>query len=117
MADDNQKPPNKRPEWLDEFESMANDQLGEGSSCEQVHPVVESWYRKLMQSEPPESRDSVLQAMACLSTEVLNDSPDEIVDAILEHVSEDMLASWVEYVLMVGRAFEIALRKGELDDL
>lgn len=105
------------PDWLDEFEELANRELGEGSSCEQVHPVVERWYHQLMHREPPASRDSVLQAMACLSTEILHDAPDEVLEEVLKHVDEEALASWVEYVLMIGRAFETALRSGDLDDL
>lgn len=113
---DESRIPNE-PDWLDEFQDLANRELSEGSSCEQVHPVVERWYRGLMQSEPPSSRDSVLQAMACLSTEILYDAPEDVLDSVLEHIDEEALAGWIEYVLMVGRAFEIALQKGELDDL
>lgn len=105
------------PEWLDEFQELADQQLGDGSSCEQVHPIVERWYEKTMQSEPPESRDAVMQAMACLTTEILYNTPDNVLEAVLEHVSEDELAGWIEFVLMVGRAFESSLRSGELDDL
>ncbi len=105
------------PNWLDEFQELANRKLGTGSSCEQVHPIVERWYKALLESEPPASRDSVLQAMACLSTEILFDTPDEVLDNVLKQVDEDTLANWIEYVLMVGRAFEVALRKGDLDDL
>jgi hypothetical protein len=39
------------------------------------------------------------------------------MDSLLEYVDEDELAAWVEHVLLVGRAFEISLRKGDLDDL
>ncbi len=105
------------PDWLDDFEDLANRELPDGSSCEQVHPIVERWYRQLMQREPPASRDSVLQAMACLSTEILYDSPEDIRSEILKHVDEDSLARWIEYVLMIGRSFELALRNGDLDDL
>ncbi len=110
-----QNPP--EPDWLDEFRDLANRELGAGSSCEQVHPIVERWYRHLLSSDPPSSRDSVLQAVACLSTEVLHDAPDELLREILKHVNEDALAGWIEYVLMIGRAFESGLRSGELDDL
>lgn len=116
MMNDNPTPPDD-PKWLDEFQELANDQLGEGAACEQVHPIIEKWYSDLLEGEPPESRDSVLQAMACLSTEILYDAPDELVEAITKQVSEDELATFIEYVLMVGRAFEIALRSGDLDDL
>ena len=44
------------PNWLDEFEDLANQQLDYGSSCEQVHPIVERWFQKLMENDPPESR-------------------------------------------------------------
>jgi hypothetical protein len=113
---DNPTSPND-PKWLDEFEELANEELGDGSACEQVHPIVENWYSKLLEGEPPTSRDSVIQAMACLATEILYDSPEDLVEAITEHVSEDELATFIEYVLMVGRAFEISLRSGDLDDL
>jgi hypothetical protein len=121
--DDDQQPqsPNepewREPDWLHEFQEMANRELGEGSACDQVHPVIEKWYQQLMQKEPPESRDAVMQAMSCLSTEILYNSPQDVLDAVLEHVNEDTLATWIEYVLMIGRAFEISLSKGELDDL
>ena len=112
-----QYPSHDDPRWLDEFEELANRQLEDGSSCDQVHPIVERWFDKLMQDEPPASRPSIAQAMACLSTEVLNNSPEELVDSLLQHIDEDELGAWVEHVLLVGRAFEIALRRGDLDDL
>ena len=105
------------PDWLDEFQELANRELGEGSACEQVHPIVENWYHQLMHRETLASRDAVLQAMSCLSTEVLSDAPGEVLEEVLKHIDEEALASWVEYVLMIGRAFESALRSGELDDL
>lgn len=107
----------KDPRWLDEFQELANRQLEGGSSCDQVHPIVERWFQKLMEGEPPASRPSVMQAMACLSTEVLFNWPDGLVDDMLQHMSEDDLALWIEHILMIGRAFEIALQKGDLDDL
>lgn len=110
------QPPND-PRWLDEFEDLANRQLDDGSSCDQVHPVIEGWFNQLMESDPPTSRPSITQAMACLSTEVLHNSPEELIEELLEHMDEDDLALWVEHILLIGRAFEIALRKGELDDL
>jgi hypothetical protein len=115
MSDQSSSPSD--PRWLDEFEDLANQELEDGSSCEQVHPVVEKWFTKLMDGEPPESRPSVMQAMACLSTEVLNNLPDEMVDGLLDYMEEDDLALWVEHILLIGRAFEISLRSGDLDDL
>ncbi|MCC6804902.1 MAG: hypothetical protein IT319_18615 [Anaerolineae bacterium] len=105
------------PDWLDEFQDLANRELGEGSACEQVHPIVERWYQDLMHHEPPASRGAVLQAMACLSTEIMGDAPGDLLDEVLKHVDEEALASWIEYILMIGRAFESALRSGDLDDL
>src|SRR5262249_13334664 len=104
------------PRWLDEFEDLANRQLDDGSSCDQVHPIVEQWFDKLMEGDPPASRPSVAQALACLSTEIFNHSPEDLIEGILQHIDEDELASWIEHILLVGRAFEISLRSGELDD-
>lgn len=105
------------PDWLDEFQELADEQLGDGSACEQVHPIVEQWYVDALEADPPESRDAVLQAMACLSTELIIDSPDGLVEALAEFVDEDELALWVQHIVMVGRAFQVALDKGDLDDL
>jgi hypothetical protein len=108
---------NDAPEWLQQFEELADARLGHGSSCEQIHPIMRRWFDQLLAGEPPEGRDSVLQATACLATEVLLSSPDFLTDALLEQVSEEELGIWVEQILMIGRAFEIALNRGELDDL
>jgi hypothetical protein len=112
---------NQRPEWLDEIEALANDQLGEiedGSACKQIHPIVEHWYEDLMEGDPPESRDSVMQAIACLSTEILLDMPEEVFETLLEgEVDQLEIAFWIQEILTIGRAFQMALDKGELDDL
>ncbi|NDJ85101.1 MAG: hypothetical protein GYB66_04380 [Chloroflexi bacterium] len=119
---------NESPKWLQEFEDLANERLEHGSACKQVHPIVEAWYERLMDGDPPSSRDSVLQAIACLATEIVSDMPDEIFDHFLvdeeadeesegSEESEAELAYWVQEILMIGRAFQIALEKGELDDL
>ncbi len=109
---------NQRPKWLEEFEKLANERLNEGSACTQIHPIIERWYENLMQGDPPSSRDSILQAIACLSTEILIDLPDEVYDAVVESgVDEEELAFWVQGILMIGRTFQISLDKGELDDL
>jgi len=105
------------PEWLRQIEELANTQLGSGSSCEQVHPIVARWFEKLMESDPPPSRDSVVQATSCLATEVLFSSPEHLIDPLLEQFDEDEVALWIEQIILVGRAFEIALQNGELDDL
>lgn len=109
-----------RPHWLDEFEEMANADLNEGSACRQIHPIIQAWYDDLMESEPPASRDAVLQAIACLSSELMFDMPDKLFQLLHiddNDVSTSELALWVQEVLMIGRAFQIALDNGELDDL
>lgn len=113
----NKQPSPNDPDWLRKIEELANAQLGSGSSCEQVHPIVARWFEKLMDSDPPDSRDSVVQATSCLATEVLLSSPDELMGPLLEHADEDEVVLWIEQILLIGRAFEIALRAGELDDL
>src|SRR5262245_61668555 len=110
-------PQNDSPDWLDPYEDLANNQLAHGSSCEQVHPIIENWFSKLMDGDPPESRDSIVQAISCLATEVLYSSPENLIEPLLKEVGEDDLAIWIEQILLIGRAFEIALHKGELDDL
>jgi hypothetical protein len=105
------------PRWLDEFEDMANRQLDIGSSCDQVHPIVANWLEKLIEGERPTSRPSVEQAMACLSREIFNQAPEELVDTLLQHIDEDELEAWIEHVLLIGRAFETSLHNGDLDDL
>jgi hypothetical protein len=106
----------KDPEWLQQIEDLANEQLGTGSSCEQVHPIIARWFDQLVESEPPESRDSVVQAISCLATEILYSSPDNVLE-VLDQADEDDVALWIEQIVLIGRAFEIALRKGDLDDL
>jgi hypothetical protein len=105
------------PQWLEEFNQMADEQLGHGSACEQVHPIVEQWLDKLLQGEPPASRPSVEQAMMCLATEVIATLPAEVMEIIAEVMDEDEFYVWIEQVLLIGRAFEMSLRNGELDDL
>ena len=125
MADSSQNPKSKpsannasgSPEWLKPYEELANTELPHGSSCEQIHPVMEQWFTKLMDGDPPESRDSVVQAVACLATEVLHSSPEHLIDPLISEAGEDELAIWIEQILLIGRAFEISLRNGELDDL
>lgn len=111
----------QRPEWLDDIETFANDQLGEiedGAACKQIHPIMERWYERLMDGEPPESRDSVLQAIACLSTEVFLDMPDNLFEAVMSADDEQMeIIYWIQEILTIGRAFQMSLDKGELDDL
>lgn len=104
--------------WLDEFQSLANDALPEGSACAQVHPIVEEWLDELLEGDPPDSRDSVWQAMSCLTTEVIYKlTPENILEVLQEHFEEDEIATWLESLLLVGRAFQIALDEGRLDDL
>lgn len=105
-------------EWLEEFQIMADEQLNEGSACAQVHPIVEKWLEELLEGEPPEARDAVWQAMACLTTEVLiKATPEHVLDVLEAHFNEEEIAAWLEGVLLIGRAFQIALDSGRLDDL
>lgn len=117
MSDRQAPHPDHNPSWLEPFEEMANDQLEDGSSCAQVHPIIARWFHTLLAGDPPESRDSIAQAMSCLATEIMNSTPEEVIDPLLNHVDEDEVALWIEQILLVGRAFEMALRKGDLDDL
>lgn len=105
------------PEWLKPFEDLANRQLTEGSSCEQVHPIIADWFYNLLENEPPVSRDSVEQATACLATEVMGSTPDHLLQPMLQVLDEDELALWIEQILLVGRAMQMALNDGDLDDL
>mgnify|MGYP001474793891 CR=1 FL=1 len=107
------------PDLWEPFNDMADDELPKGSSCEQIHPIIERFFKRLMDGQPPESRDSVVQAISCLATEVFLSSPDHLVEPLLETVSEDDICLWIEQILLVGRAFEIALQQGDedLDDI
>jgi hypothetical protein len=105
-------------EWLEEFENLANLELTEGSACAQVHPIVERWLDGLLENDPPESRDAVWQAMSCLSTEVLFKlTPDNILEVLERDFEEEEVMTWLESVVLIGRAFQLALDNGELDDL
>jgi hypothetical protein len=117
MAKKKKKTQVNDPQWLEEFQQLADEQLGHGSSCEQVHPIVERWFDKLLEGDPPTSRPSVEQAMACLTTEVMNTLPEEVVETISEVMDEEEFYVWIEQVLLIGRSFEMSLRDGELDDL
>lgn len=106
------------PEWLEEFQLLADEQLGEGSACDQVHPIVEQWLAELLENDPPASRDAVLQAMACLTSEIIfKVTPDNILDILQEHLEEEEVSTWLESVVLIGRAFQMALDSGRLDDL
>jgi len=109
------------PHWMDDLQEFADKMLGDledASACDQVHPIIANWYDNELEKEPPQSRPAVWQALACLSTEILMDAEnDEALAPLLDVVDEDALAMWVEHILMVGRAMEISLNNGELDDL
>lgn len=105
--------------WLDPFEDLADEQLGDGSSCNQVHPIVEKWFQNWLDNEDAESpmRSSVSQAVSCLTTEVLINSPEPILNALLEHCDEDEVYDWIQDLLMIGKTFQQSLDNGQLDDL
>jgi hypothetical protein len=116
-SDDNERDPLWDDQWFDEFSEMADRRLGDGSACEQIHPVVEAWFEALNAQEPPPMRPSVEQALSCLATEVLNATPPAILDALVAHNDEDEVADWVLQMLVIGKAFQQALDAGELDDI
>jgi len=107
----------QRPDWLDEFEDLANTELGHGSACTQVHPIIANWYEEIMAGDPPLSRDSVWQAMNCLTTELLTDMPAPLLEVLDKDELAEDLADWVVEILLVGRALQAALESGRLDDL
>lgn len=105
--------------WLDEFEELAEEVLGEQetSPCHQVHPLVSDWYEETLVDEGLDLRPSVMQALACLVTEIMADMPESIFNILSENIEEEEVAIWLHEVLLVGRAFERALNTGRLDDL
>lgn len=107
------------PNWLEEFEQLAEEVLGEQeiSPCHQIHPVVSEWYDETYLDEGLDLRPSVMQALACLVTEVMADMPEEIFTVLSQNLDEEEVAVWLHEVLLVGRAFEQALNSGRLDDL
>ena len=105
-------------EWLEEFQLLANDQLIEGSACDQVHPLIEDWLDELLDGGPPDSRDSVWQATSCLTSEIMYKmTPENILEKLQQDFSEDEVATWLESIVLIGRAFQMALDNGRLDDL
>lgn len=105
--------------WLDQFNELADQELGDGSSCGQVHPIVEKWFQKWLdnEEEEPPLRSSVSQAISCLTTEVLVNSPEPIMNALLEHCDEDEVYDYIQDLLMIGKLFQQSLDNGQLDDL
>ncbi len=113
--------PNKhnKLEWLEEFERLAEEVLSqqETSAYDQIYPIVKTWYEETLNTDFPASREAVIEAVACLTSEVFADMPDSIFDALVDSADEEEVAIWLFEVLMLGRAFEQALRNGRLDDL
>lgn len=111
---------NDKLSWLDEFETLANAELAElseGSACQQIHPIIETWHQEWLNSEIEEPRDSVTQAVACLATEMLGTAPDTILNALIEYGNEEEVYQWIQSILITGQAFQSALDSGRLDDL
>jgi len=109
----------KKLEWLEEFERLAEEILSkqDTSACDQIHPIIKDWYEEAMGGDVPESRDAVMQAMACLTAEIMIDMPERLFQVLSDSVDEDEVAIWLQEILMIGRAFESALANGRLDDL
>ena len=114
-------PEENQPDWMDDIQDHADRVLGEldsGTAYDQVHPVIASWYDDELEKEPPESRPAVWQAVACLATEIMMDAEnDDSLAPLLESADDEAVAMWIEHILLVGRAMEISLRNGDLDDL
>lgn len=109
------------PQWMRDLQDMAErklGELGEYSSCEQVHPVIARWYDQELAKDPPPARDAIWQAISCLASEMVLDAEgDDELKPLTKSIDEDLLYEWVEHILTVGRALQIAIDKGELDDL
>ncbi len=103
--------------WLDDFEQMADEELGDGSACEQIHPIVERWLQEWLEGDIPAPRSSVSQALACLATEIVNNAPEQVLSTLTEHCDEEEVMQWIQNILMTGQAFQEALDNGRLDDL
>ena len=54
---------------------------------------------------------------ACLTAEIMMDMPERLFQVLSEAVDEEEVAVWLHEILMIGRAFERALKNGHLDDL
>jgi hypothetical protein len=112
-----QEAPGSADGWWDDFAEMADEKLGDGSACQQIHPVVEKWFHEWLNSDIPAPRSAIAQATACLATEVLNDAPESIINVLTEHCDEETVYQWVQNILATGQAFQMSLDNGRLDDL
>ncbi|MEO0562094.1 MAG: hypothetical protein AAF125_08270 [Chloroflexota bacterium] len=119
--DENPQEQPQTPKWMDELQDHADHVLGDldmESACDQVHPIIASWYDDELEREPPDSRPAVWQAVACLATEIIMDAEqDDVLGPLVAELDEDAISMWVEHILVVGRAMQISLDNGELDDL
>jgi hypothetical protein len=111
------KPEDNDLYWLEDFERMADEELGGGSACDQIHPIVERWLHEWLDSDIPTPRSSVSQAVACLATEIVGNSPEHILNVLMEQCEEDDVLQWIQGILITGQAFQKALDSGRLDDL
>ncbi|MFZ4827333.1 MAG: hypothetical protein ACOYLB_08250 [Phototrophicaceae bacterium] len=121
MSDQPYAPLPDDPDWMENIDDYANDQLSDletNSSCEQIHPIIANWYRETLEQAPPPASSAVWQAVSCLTTEIIQDmQEDEELEGVIDEETIAPLALWIEDILTLGRALEIALRSGRLDDL
>lgn len=108
-------------DWMGNLDDYANDQLSDlemNTSCEQIHPIITDWYRATLEQAPPAASSAVWQAVSCLATEIIQDmQEDEELAGVIDEDAIEPLALWIEDILTLGRALEVALRSGKLDDL
>ncbi|NJL93564.1 MAG: hypothetical protein HC915_07455 [Anaerolineae bacterium] len=106
-------------DWLEDLDRLAEEILSQQttSACDQIHPIIQKWYLDTLDGDPPYARPSEMQALACLTTEIMSDMPEALFEVMSKHLDEDEVALWVHEILTLGRAFEQAVRKGDLDDL
>lgn len=109
------------PDWMGSLDDYANDQLSDleaNTSCEQIHPIIADWYRETLEKAPPAASSAVWQALSCLATEIIQDmQEDEELEGVIDLDTIEPLSLWIEDILTLGRALEVALRNGRLDDL
>ncbi|MGV2438004.1 MAG UNVERIFIED_CONTAM: hypothetical protein LVT10_26565 [Anaerolineae bacterium] len=121
MSDHSHTPLPDDPDWMETLDDYANDQLSDlemDTSCDQIHPIIANWYRETLEQAPPPASSAVWQAVACLTTEIIQGmQEDEELAGVMNEESIAPLALWIEDIITLGRAFEIALRTGRLDDL
>lgn len=110
-------PHRKELSWLEEYERLAEAILGDQDTrtSKDIHPIVKAWYEETLNTDAfVPSTQLTLQALACLTTEVMTDMPDNIFHQLFFQVEEEEIIRWVQEILILGRTFEHALKTGQL---